>query len=69
MATQPQPDFQRLQEVATTLGVTEAELWDDVKNGHRAIRRMQQDRRWEWQVELSPGESQSGPSSQSLAAK
>ena len=69
LATQPQPGFQRLQEAATTLGTTEAALWDDVKSGRRAIRRMQQGRRWEWQVEMSPAESQDGPSSQSLAAK
>jgi DNA invertase Pin-like site-specific DNA recombinase len=69
LATQPQPGFQRLQEAATTLGITEAALWDDVKSGRRAIRRMQQGRRWEWQVEMSPAGSQDGPSSQSLAAK
>ena len=67
LATQPQPGFQRLQEVAKTLSVTEAELWDDVKSGRRAIRRMQRGRRWEWQVALLPPESQSNPLSPTLA--
>lgn len=67
-ATQPQPGFQRLQEVAKTLAIAEAALWDDVKNGRRAIRRMQQGRRWEWQVEVSPAEAQSNPPSPGLAS-
>ena len=69
LATQPQPGFQRLQEVAKTLSCTEAELWDDVKSGRRAIRRMQRGRRWEWQVAMLPPESQNGPSSPTLADK
>ena len=53
--------------MARTLNVTEAELWDDVKGGRRAIRRMQRGRRWEWQVAMLPLESQNGPSSPTVA--
>ena len=44
-ATQPQPGYQRLQQVAKALGLTEAALWEDVKSGRRTVRRMQQGQR------------------------
>ncbi|MBM4458775.1 MAG: resolvase [Chloroflexi bacterium] len=53
-AESPQPGYERLGQAAKTLGVTQAQLWDEVKSGQRTIRRMRQGQHWEWQVEASP---------------
>lgn len=52
-ADQPQPGYQRLRKAARTLGVTQAQLWDAVKSGRRAIRRIRRNQHWEWQVDVT----------------
>jgi DNA invertase Pin-like site-specific DNA recombinase len=63
-AVQPEPGYQRLRTAALALGLSQAQLWQEVKSRQRAIRRMHRDQHWEWQVQISPPPDPSdGPSS------
>jgi DNA invertase Pin-like site-specific DNA recombinase len=48
-----EPGFERLRAATKTLGLTEAQLWEEVRAGRRAIRRMRRDQHWEWQIAVS----------------
>jgi hypothetical protein len=60
--------FERLRTATETLGLTEAQLWEEVRAGRRAIRRMRRDRHWEWQVAVSVPEIRHGQHNQLLSA-
>ncbi|MBI5029773.1 MAG: recombinase family protein [Chloroflexi bacterium] len=57
-AQSPEPGFERLRAATKTLGRTEAQLWEEVRAGRRAIRRMRREQHWEWQVDVSAAENQ-----------
>jgi DNA invertase Pin-like site-specific DNA recombinase len=67
-AANPQPGYQRLGQAAKTLGVTQAQLWEDVKSGRRTMRRMRQGQHWEWQVDVSPLDTYHDPQDEGLAS-
>jgi len=52
-AQSSEPGFERLRTATQTLGLTEAQLWEEVRTGRRAVRRMQREQHWEWQVAVS----------------
>jgi len=55
-AQSPEPGFERLHKASKTLGLTETKIWEEVRVGRRAIRRMRRNQHWEWQVAVSaPG--------------
>jgi DNA invertase Pin-like site-specific DNA recombinase len=56
LADHVQPGYLPLNEAAISLGVTEAQLWEDVKYGRRGIRRMLQGQHRKWQVEVAPAQ-------------
>ena len=53
-AQAPEPGFARLRTAAQLLKLTQTQIWEEVRAGQRAIRRMWRDQHWEWQVAVSP---------------
>jgi hypothetical protein len=67
-AEQPEPGYLRLRTAARLLGLDQTHLWDEVKSGQRAIRRMRRAKHWEWQVQVSPPASQTDSQNKAFAA-
>ena len=66
-AQSSEPGFERLRSATKTLRLTEAQLWEEVRIGQRAIRRMWRDQHWEWQVAVSVPEIQDDHQNQLLS--
>jgi len=66
-ARSPEPGFERLHKASKTLGLTETQIWEEVRVGRRAIRRMRRDQHWEWQVAVAAPEIQDDRQNQLLS--
>jgi DNA invertase Pin-like site-specific DNA recombinase len=68
-AQTPEPGFARLHTAAQVSSLTPAQIWEEVRIGRRAIRRMWREQHWEWQVAVTPSKSPDDSQTQPLSVQ